>query len=67
MKSAMQFLNEVKIELGKVVWPKWDELVGSTIIVLVLVCIFAVYLGALDLGLSQLAHYIFKKYGLSWA
>ena len=65
--NAMQFLNEVKVELGKVVWPKSDELIGSTIIVLVLVCFFAIYLGALDLGLSQAAQYIFKKYGLSWA
>ena len=64
MNGAMQFLNEVKIELGKVVWPKFEELVGSTIIVLVLVAAFALYLGALDLGLSQLAQYVFKNYGL---
>ena len=64
MKGAIQFLNEVKLELGKVVWPKFNELVGSTIIVLVLVCAFALYLGALDFGLSQGAQFIFKRYGL---
>jgi len=64
MKGAIQFLNEVKLELGKVVWPKFNELVGSTIIVLVLVCIFALYLGAVDYGLSQGAHFIFSRYGI---
>lgn len=64
MKSAVQFLHEVKGELSKVVWPKFDELIGSTIIVLVLVTIFAIYLGVLDFGLSQVAQYIFKTYSL---
>jgi preprotein translocase subunit SecE len=64
MKSAVQFLHEVKGELSKVAWPKLDELIGSTIIVLVLVTIFAIYLGVLDFGLSQLAQYIFKTYSL---
>lgn len=64
MKSAVQFLHEVKGELSKVAWPKFDELIGSTIIVLVLVTAFAIYLGVLDFGLSQLAQYIFKTYSL---
>jgi preprotein translocase SecE subunit len=65
MKDVIQFLNEVKLELGKVVWPKIDEWVGSTIIVLILVCIFAVYLKAIDLGFSHLVQYVVKTYGLS--
>ena len=58
----MLFLREVRAELLKVVWPKYDEFVGSTIVVLLLVCAFAIYLGGVDLGLSQLARYIFKLY-----
>ncbi len=65
MIDVIQFLNEVKLELGKVVWPKIDEWVGSTIIVLILVCIFAVYLKAIDLGFSHLVQYVVKTYGLS--
>lgn len=60
----MQFLNEVKVELSKVVWPKFDDLVGSTIIVMFLVTVFAIYLGFLDFGLSQLAQWVFKTYSL---
>jgi len=65
MKDVIQFLNEVKLELNKVVWPKIDEWVGSTIIVLILVCIFAVYLKAIDVGFSHLVQFVFKTYGLS--
>jgi len=63
MKSALQFLREVKYELSKVIWPKPDEFIGSTIVVLLLVCAFAIYLGVIDLGLSRLAKEIFKMYG----
>ncbi|MCX5921953.1 MAG: preprotein translocase subunit SecE [Candidatus Dependentiae bacterium] len=60
----MQFLNEVKIELSRVIWPKFDEWVGSTVVVMVIVAAFAVYLGALDFGLNHLARYIFEQYGI---
>ncbi len=63
IKSVVQFLQEVKIELTKITWPKFDEFFGSTIVVLVLVFLFAVYLGSIDFGFSVLARYIFKTYG----
>jgi preprotein translocase subunit SecE len=62
VKDSIQFLREVKIELSKVVWPKFDEFVGSTLIVFLLISVFAIYLGLLDLGLSRLAKYIFGLY-----
>lgn len=63
MKDIVQFLGEVRSELNKVVWPKYDDWVGSTIIVLVLVVLFALYLGVIDFGLTKLANFIFKSYG----
>ncbi len=63
MKNIVQFLGEVRLELNKVVWPKYDEWVGSTIIVLILVAIFALYLGFVDFGFSKLMGFIFKSYG----
>ncbi|MCX5925357.1 MAG: preprotein translocase subunit SecE [Candidatus Dependentiae bacterium] len=59
----MQFLHEVRAELLKVVWPKFDEFQGSTIVVLLLVCAFAIYFFVIDLGLSQLAQYVLRLYG----
>lgn len=64
MKDVMQFFNEVKVELSRVVWPKFDEFVGSTIVVMVIVIAFAIYLGALDFGFVRLARYIFEQYGM---
>jgi preprotein translocase subunit SecE len=62
VKDAIKFMQEVRVELSKVVWPKMDEWIGSTLVVLVLVFLFAIYLGALDFGLSKLAKYIFNLY-----
>jgi preprotein translocase subunit SecE len=64
MKDVMQFFNEVKVELSRVVWPKFDEFVGSTIVVMVIVIAFAIYLGALDFGFVHLARYVFEQYGM---
>jgi len=63
MKDIAKFLNEVKLELSRVVWPKRDEFIGSTIIVVVLVAIMSLYLGLLDLGLSRAINYIIRGFG----
>lgn len=60
----LQFFKEVKSELGKVVWPRYDDFVGSTIVVLVLMTAFAIYLGLVDLALSHLAQYVFVKFSV---
>lgn len=63
IKSVVRFLYEVRNELAKVVWPKWDEFVGSTIVVLIFILMSAIYLGFLDLVFSKLAWFIFNRYG----
>jgi len=52
--KVTQFLREVRVELGKVTWPSRDELIGSTIIVIVLSLIMSIYIGFLDFLLSSL-------------
>lgn len=59
MKNVSQFFNEVAIELSKIIWPSWDELVGSVIIVLILVVAFSIYLGVVDFVFYRLAQQIF--------
>ncbi len=46
--SIGKFLKDIKIELGKVIWPGRDEVVSSTIVVLVAVAFFAVFIGVID-------------------
>ena len=62
IKNVTQFAREVQLELSKVTWPKFDEFLGSTIIVLVLVTFFSIYLGLIDLGLSEFMRFVFKLY-----
>lgn len=57
-----QFFREVQIELSKVEWPPKEEWVGSTVVVLFLVAVFAVYLGSIDMAFNKLATYIFGAF-----
>jgi preprotein translocase subunit SecE len=52
--SSVQFLREVKIELKKVTWPSRKQTIGSTVVVVVLVLIISLFLGVVDIGLSNL-------------
>ena len=60
----MQFFHEVRLELSKVIWPNYNEFVGSTIVVLILMSAFALYLGAVDGVLLRLVTYVYKSYGM---
>lgn len=63
MKNVAQFLHEVRSELSKVVWPTFNSFVESTVVVLVLVFAFAVYLWVIDKGFAGAMEYIFRHYG----
>lgn len=60
MKNVSQFFNEVALELSKIVWPNFNELLGSIIVVLILVTAFSIYLGAVDFVFYRLAQQIFS-------
>ena len=52
--SIPRFLSEVRVEMKKVSFPSRDEVVGTTVVVLVTSVIFAVYLWLADLVIVQL-------------
>ena len=52
--QSIQFLREVKIELKKVTWPSRKQTIGSTVVVLALVLLISLFLGVVDIGLSNL-------------
>ncbi len=64
MKDIVQFFHEVRSEMARVVWPKWNDLVGSTVVVMLIVIAFSIYLFLIDLGFSKLARLVFKSYGM---
>lgn len=50
--KAVQFLRDVQSEMRKVTFPSRKETLASTVVVLVVVFLVAVYLGLVDLVLS---------------
>ena len=52
--KVTEFLQLVKAELQKVTWPTRKETYGSTVVVIVLVLLVAVFLWIVDTGLSAL-------------
>lgn len=54
IEKIQAFIQEVIFEFKKVSWPSWEELKGSTIVVLALTAFFCVFLFVADLILSRL-------------
>ena len=53
-KGAAQFLREVRVEMSKVTWPSREELIQSTIVVLIAVAISGAFIAILDAIFSRL-------------
>lgn len=53
LKKIRQFIEEVQFEMRKVSWPTWDELKGSTYVVLSLSVVLALYLFLVDVILNR--------------
>ena len=50
-----KFLKEVRLELTKVTWTTREELIYSTMVVILVSIILSIFIGVVDLGLSNLA------------
>ena len=48
MEKIQKFLKKVVAELRKVTWPSKDELIGSTIVTIVVSTIIAIFIGIVD-------------------
>ena len=55
------FFNDIKLEMSKVSWPTKDELIGSTIIVIVSLAILSMFIGICDLLLSKIVNIIMTR------
>ena len=57
--KIVKFLQEVRTELTKVTWPTRQELIGSTIVTVVVTLIISVFIGIVDRILALATKYIF--------
>jgi preprotein translocase subunit SecE len=58
IKKVQEFINGVRFEMKKVSWPSWEELRGSTMVVLGLSLILGVFLFVVDLILSRIINVV---------
>ena len=54
MEPVVRYLSEVKSELSKVVWPKRQEVIKLTLMVITISAIVGIYVGGLDLIFTRL-------------
>ena len=59
MQKIKKFLKEVAAELRKVTWPTKEELIGSTIVTVVVSLIVSIFIGIVDRILTFLIRSIF--------
>jgi len=58
--KIINFLKEVKVELHKVSWSTRHELMGSTMVVIAVTFIMAVFIGVIDILLSHILRAVFR-------
>ena len=61
--KAKNFLNEVKSEMKRVTWPTTKEVVGTTIVVIITVIFFSVYLYLCDIIFAWIINNIRAFFG----
>lgn len=59
IKNATEFFTQVKAQFLKIEWPSLHEFVGSTLITLILVVFFTLFIFGVDQAIQALARYIF--------
>ncbi len=58
LAKTNKFLQDVKVELGKVTWPTRKETMATAWVVVVIIMVIAFYLGACDIVLTKLMRLI---------
>jgi len=58
--KPVNFIKEVKAELGKVAWSTREELMASTMVVIAVTAGLGIFIGLLDIFLSKLLSILFK-------
>jgi len=60
LKRAQEFIREVVAEFRKVAWPSRQELINSTVVVIAVTVVVALFLGAVDVVLARVVERILR-------
>lgn len=63
LTKTKTFLREVRSEMTKVAWPSRNEVVSTTVVVIIAVIFFGVYLWLCDLAFLETIEIIFGRFG----
>ena len=61
MRKIQQYVSASIQELKQVTWPTWEELKGSTLVVMLFSLIMGFYIAGLDVGLSWIVNQIMGR------
>ena len=64
-QTARQFYVDVRSEMKKVSWPSRQEVMGTTIVVMVAVAIFGLYFFIVDTLLGQALNWLLHHFGVT--
>lgn len=60
IQKIKTFLSEVRTELTKVAWSTRQELISSTMVVITVTAVLAMYIGIIDITLSKILSTLLK-------
>jgi len=60
LRRAQEFIREVMAEFRKVAWPSRQELINSTVVVIAVTVVVALFLGAVDVVLARVVERILR-------
>jgi preprotein translocase subunit SecE len=59
-RRAQEFVREVVAEFRKVTWPSRQELINSTVVVISVTVVVALFLGGVDIVLARIVERILR-------
>jgi preprotein translocase subunit SecE len=65
MKNPITFIQEVRQEVSKVTWPTWKEVWITTVMVLIMVALTAVFFLIADQVIAGTIQFLFSLFGSS--
>jgi preprotein translocase subunit SecE len=60
LRRAQEFVREVVAEFHKVTWPSRQELINSTVVVITVTVVVALFLGGVDIVLAKIVEAILR-------
>ncbi len=59
LEKAKSFINDVIVEMRKVSWPTWEQLVNSSVVVIVISALFTLFIFVVDQIVSFVVKHLY--------